>query len=85
MATSRLWRATSAVLVAASGLLVVFSLSNCASYQREYARRGQVLDSLYVRSMRLERAQSAQTEQTGRFRADVLTETDALAGPGRPA
>jgi tol-pal system protein YbgF len=80
MTTSRLRHATSTVLVAAAGLLVVFSSSNCASYQREYARRGQVLDSLYVRSMRFERAESTQAEQAARFRADVLTETDALQG-----
>jgi tol-pal system protein YbgF len=79
MTTGRLRLATSTGLVAGWGLLVVLSSSGC-SWQREYVRRGQVMDSLAVRVQRLERAQDLQAEEASRTRADVLTELESVSG-----
>jgi len=59
------------------GLPAVCAFSGCG-IQREYARRGQLLDSLAVRTSRLEAGQAAQQEEAGKLRADVLTELEGL-------
>jgi tol-pal system protein YbgF len=59
------------------GLPAVCAFSGCG-IQREYVRRGQLLDSLAVRTSRLEAGQTTQQEEMGRLRADVLTELEGL-------
>ncbi|MBM3315918.1 tol-pal system protein YbgF [candidate division WOR-3 bacterium] len=51
--------------------------SGC-SLNREYVRRGQVLDSLDYRLKRVEAEQAWQAEQQNRLRADQLTELEGL-------
>jgi tol-pal system protein YbgF len=50
-------------------------LPGCA-WQREYVRRGQLLDSLAVRVVRVEAEQAATREDLTRLRADVLTDLE---------
>ncbi|HTW93117.1 MAG TPA: tol-pal system protein YbgF [bacterium] len=79
MAASRLARAAGFGMAAASGLLVAVSGTGC-SYQREYVRRGQVLDSMSVRLVRVEQAQQQHDKDMTKLRADVLTEIENVDG-----
>jgi tol-pal system protein YbgF len=65
------------ILGAGRGLLAVAVLSGC-SVQREYVRRGRLLDSMAVRVDRIEQRQLDQEQQQARLRADLLTRLDAL-------
>jgi len=64
-------------MAAATGLLVAFLCAGCG-FQREYVRRGQVIDSMSVRLARLEQAQQRHAEETARLRADVLTDLETI-------
>jgi len=77
MAASRLRRAASFGMAAASGLLVAVLLAGCG-FQREFVRRGQVLDSMSVRLVRVERAQQSHEQEMAKLRADILTDMDGL-------
>lgn len=78
MTAGRLQQAAKLILVAGWGLPVLL-LPGCA-IQREYVRRGQVLDSLAVRVTRSEQALARQEEELRRFRADLLTDLEAITG-----
>ncbi|MBM3322707.1 tol-pal system protein YbgF [candidate division WOR-3 bacterium] len=65
------------LLGAGRGLLAVVVLSGC-SVQREYVRRGQLLDSLAARVNRMEQRQLDQDQQQARMRADLMTQFDLL-------
>lgn len=78
MAASRLGR-TAGFGMVASGLLAAALCMGC-SYQREYVRRGQVLDSMSVRLMRVERAQQSHEQEMAKLRADVLTDIENING-----
>ncbi len=77
MAASRLVRAAGLGMAAALGLLVAVSCPGC-SFQREFVRRGQLLDSMAVRLVRVEQAQQSHEQEMARLRADVLTEIEGL-------
>lgn len=77
MAASRLGRAASFGLAAATGLLVAALCAGCG-FQREFVRRGQVLDSMDVRLARVEQTQQSQDREIAKLRADVLTETERI-------
>jgi len=77
MAASRLGQAASFGMAAASGLLVAALCTGCG-FQREFVRRGQVIDSMATRLVRVERAQQSHQEEMAKLRADVLTEIDGL-------
>jgi tol-pal system protein YbgF len=77
MAASRLKRAAGFGMAAAIGLLAAVSCTGC-SFQREYVRRGQVLDSMSVRLMRVQQAQQRHDQEMARLRADVLTELETI-------
>ena len=79
MTVGRLPRRASLVLAALWGLPAVIVFSGCG-IQREYVRRGQLLDSVAVRVDRLETANADQQEELRKLRADALTE---LEGVGR--
>jgi tol-pal system protein YbgF len=79
MAASRLKRAAGLGMAAAAGLLAAVLCAGC-SYQSEYVRRGQVLDSMSVRLMRVEQAQQRHDQQMARLRADILTELETIDG-----
>ena len=79
MTASRLKRAASFGMAAASGLLAVVLCSGC-SLQREFVRRGQVLDSMSVRLVRVEQAEQRHDQQMAKLRADILTELEAIDG-----
>lgn len=76
MTTGRLRPHASAGLAAGWGLLVVLSLPGC-SFQREFVRRGAVLDSMAARVYRLE--QDGERRNT-ELRAELLTELDGVNG-----
>jgi tol-pal system protein YbgF len=78
MAASRLKRAAGFGM-AAAGLLAAVLCSGC-SLQREYVRRGQVLDSMSVRLVRVEQAQQRHDQQMAKLRADILTELETIDG-----
>ncbi len=78
MAASRLRRAAGFGM-SASGLLVAALCSGC-SYQREYVRRGQVLDSMAARLVRVEQAQQSHEKDMAKLRADVLTDIEGING-----
>ena len=77
MAASRLRRAASFGMAAASGLLVAVLCAGCG-FQREFVRRGQVLDSMSVRLVRVEQAQQSHDQEMAKMRADVLTEMEGV-------
>jgi tol-pal system protein YbgF len=79
MAASRLKRAAGFGMAAAAGLLVALSCSGCG-LQREFVRRGQVLDSMSVRLMRVEQAQQRHDQQMAKLRADIMTELETIDG-----
>jgi len=76
MAASRLRRAAGSGM-AASSLLVAVLFAGCG-FQREFVRRGQVLDSMSVRLVRVEQAQQSQKQEVAKLRADVLTEMEGV-------
>jgi tol-pal system protein YbgF len=78
MAASRLRRAAGFGMAAAAGLLAALSFPGCG-LQREYVRRGQVLDSMSVRLVRMEQAQQHSDQQLAKLRADVLTGLEMVA------
>ncbi len=59
------------------GLLVAVCLPGC-SWNREFARRGAVLDTLSARVVRLESEQRQQSQQLIETRADILNELENL-------
>ncbi len=77
MAASRFKRAAGFGMAAAIGLLAAVLCTGC-SFQREYVRRGQVLDSMSVRLMRVEQAQPRHDQEMAKLRADVLTELETI-------
>jgi tol-pal system protein YbgF len=77
MAASRFRRAASFGMAAASGLLVAALFAGCG-FQREFVRRGQVLDSVDARLARVEQAQQRHEQEMAKLRADVLTEIEGL-------
>jgi tol-pal system protein YbgF len=77
MAASRLGRAASFGMAAATGLLAAALFAGCG-FQREFVRRGQVLDSMDVRLARVEQAQQRRDQEIAKLRADVLTETERI-------
>ena len=79
MAASRLQRAAGFGMAAAAGLLAAALCAGCG-LQREYVRRGQVIDSMSVRLMRIEQAQQRHDEEMARLRADVLTDLERIDG-----
>jgi tol-pal system protein YbgF len=79
MAASRLKRAAGFGMAAAAGLLAAVLCSGC-SLQREYVRRGQVIDSMSVRLMRVEQAQQRHEQQMAKMWADILTELETVDG-----
>ena len=79
MAASRLKRAAGFGMAAALGLLAAVLCSGC-SLQREYVRRGQVIDSMSVRLMRVEQGQLRHDQQMAKLRADILTELETIDG-----
>ena len=79
MAASRFRRAASFGMAAASGLLVAALCAGCG-FQREFVRRGQVLDSMSVRLARVEQAQQVHEQGMAKLRADILTETESIEG-----
>jgi tol-pal system protein YbgF len=79
MAASRLKRAAGFGMAAAAGLLAAALCSGC-SLQREYVRRGQVIDSMSVRLVRVEQAQQGHEQQMAKLRADILTELETIDG-----
>jgi tol-pal system protein YbgF len=79
MAASRYARAAGLSLAAATGLLAGLLFSGCG-FQREFVRRGQVLDSLAVRLVRVEQARQSHEQEMARTRADLLTEIEGLQG-----
>ncbi len=79
MAASRLKRAAGFGMPAAIGLLAAVLCTGCG-LQREYVRRGQVLDSMSVRLMRAEQVQQRHEQEMARLRADVLTELETIDG-----
>ena len=79
MAASRLKRAAGFGMAAAMGLLAAVSFTGC-SFQREYVRRGQVIDSMSVRLVRVEQAQQLHSQQMAKLRADILTELETIDG-----
>jgi tol-pal system protein YbgF len=79
MAASRLKRAAGFGMAAAAGLLAVSSVSGCG-IQREFVRRGQVIDSMSVRLARMEQAQQRSDAQAAKLRADMLTDLETIDG-----
>ncbi len=79
MAASRLARAAGFGMAAASGLLVAVSCPGCG-FQREFVRRGQVLDSMATRLARVGQAQQLHEQEMAKLRADILTETENIEG-----
>lgn len=79
MTAGRQQRSASQYLAAAVSLLAVIFFSGCG-IQREFVRRGELLDSIAVRVQRLEREQAAQREALNRLRADVLTGLEGVEG-----
>ena len=75
MAASRLKRAAGFGM--AAGLLAAVLCAGC-SFQREYVRRGQVIDSMSVRLVRVEQAQQRQEQQMAKLRADILTDLETI-------
>lgn len=65
------------ISLAASGLLAVFLFPGCA-VQREYVRRGLLLDSINVRLQRIEQQQQLQHREFVQSRAEVLTLIEQL-------
>jgi tol-pal system protein YbgF len=66
-------------MAAASGLLVAVLCAGCG-FQREFVRRGQVLDSMDARLARVEQAQQHHDQEMAKLRADILTETESIEG-----
>jgi len=79
MAASRPGRAAGFGAAAAWGLLAAVLCAGCG-VQREFVRRGQVLDSAATRVWRMELAQQRQGQELARQRADLLTEMEKLEG-----
>jgi tol-pal system protein YbgF len=79
MAASRLKRAAGFGLAAAAGLPAVLLCSGCG-VQREYVRRGQVIDSMSVRLVRVEQAQQRSELVLAKLRADILTDLETVTG-----
>jgi tol-pal system protein YbgF len=79
MAASRLRRAAGFGMAAAAGLLAAVFCSGC-SFQREFVRRGQVIDSMSVRLVRVEQTQQRHDQQMAKLRADILTELETIDG-----
>jgi tol-pal system protein YbgF len=79
MTTGRSRLLASLALAAGWGLLVVFSFPGC-SLNREYVRRGAVLDSAAARIYRLEQAQVRQGDELQLLRAQLLTELEGIGG-----
>jgi tol-pal system protein YbgF len=79
MAASRLTRAAGFGMAVAAGLLAAFLCAGCG-FQREYVRRGQVIDSMSVRLVRIEQAQLRHDQQMAKLRADILTELETIDG-----
>ncbi|UCG41946.1 MAG: tol-pal system protein YbgF [candidate division WOR-3 bacterium] len=77
MAASRLRFGASLALAAVWGLLAAASFPGCA-LQRAYVRRGVLLDSIAVRTDRVERHQLEWEEYVRAVRADMLTEIQAV-------
>ena len=77
MAASRLRRAAGFGMAAATGLLAAVLCTGCG-FQREFVRRGQVLDSMSVRLMRVEQVQQRHEQGMAKLRADVLTELETI-------
>jgi len=77
MAASRLQRAAGFGMAAAFGLLAVLLLAGCG-FQREFVRRGQVIDSMATRLTRVEQAQQSHEREMAKLRADVLTGIEGL-------
>jgi tol-pal system protein YbgF len=77
MAASRLGRSASFGMAAATGLLAAALLAGCG-LQREFVRRGQVLDSMDVRLARVKQAQQGHDQGIAKLRADILTETERI-------
>ncbi|MEO0085173.1 MAG: tol-pal system protein YbgF [candidate division WOR-3 bacterium] len=77
MAAGRLQRSGGVRLILSCGLLAA-ALSNCG-LNREFVRRGQVLDSLDYRLKRVEAEQAWEAEQRGRLRAEQLTELEEIS------
>ncbi len=75
MAASRILSRAGLCLVPAGVLLAAVLLPGCAM-QREYVRRGQLLDSLAVRVARVESEQAIAREDLTTLRADVLTQLE---------
>lgn len=72
MTAGRQERSASKYLAAISCLLAVILFSGCG-IQREFVRRGELLDSIALQVQRLEKEQMAQREALNRLRADALT------------
>ena len=79
MAAGRSARAAGFGMAAASGLLAALLLPGCGLH-REYVRRGQVIDSMAARLVRVEQAQMNHEQEMARQRADILTETESIEG-----
>ena len=79
MAASRLKRAAGFGMAAAAGLLAAVLSPGCG-FQREFVRRGQVLDSMSVRLVRVEQAQQRHDQQMAKLRADILTDLETIDG-----
>jgi tol-pal system protein YbgF len=77
MAASRLRFGASIVLAAVWSLLAAAALPGCG-LQREYVRRGALLDSIAVRTDRVERHQTGQEDYLRAARADMLTEIQSI-------
>lgn len=75
MAAGRFPHRAGCCLAACGALLAAALLSGC-SLQREYVRRGQLMDSLAVRMARVESEQEATREDLTTLRADVLTQLE---------
>lgn len=77
MAASRLRFGASLALAAVWGLLAAFSFPGC-TLSREFTRRGALLDSIAVRTDRVERRQLEQDDYLRNLRADMLTEIQSV-------
>lgn len=75
MAASRSLHRARAKLAVCGGLLVALLLPGCA-WQRDYVRRGQLIDSLAVRVARVEAEQADTRQDLTTLRADVLTDLE---------
>lgn len=79
MAASRLRRAAGFGMAAAMGLLAAVLCTGCG-FQREFVRRGQVIDSMSVRVMRVEQTLQRHDQELAKLRADLLTDLERVEG-----